>query len=124
MKTIKKTIPKDLLAKTFIDAYMEEIRTFALCHRDMDRERDSDNYGFIHIEVDKDYRLISMKFIEGIDWSRFEVGSGHCTPWPDSDIDFDYFLYEIHFQALDTWYRNGECYYECSKRTLLLLSKN
>lgn len=120
MKTINTScIPKDLLAKTFIDAYREEIRMFALTHRDSDKE------GFIHIEVDKDYRLISKKFIEGIDWNKgFIVGAGDCTPWPGSDMDRYYFLYEIHFQAIDTWYRNGECYYECSKRTLMLLRKN
>lgn len=91
---------------------------FALCHKDSDKE------GYIKVEVDANYNLVSKKFVEGVDWDRFIVSGGYGNPWPGSDMDERHFLYEIHFQAIDTWYSNGEHYFECSKRTLLLLGKN
>jgi hypothetical protein len=115
MKTIKKTIytnsiPRDLLASKFIEVYREDIMKFALCHTDKE--------GYVSVSVTKEYTLGPMRFIGGIiDWSKFSVflSTGDGNPWPGSEMDERYFLYEIHFPEINTWYRNGELYFEVKK---------
>ena len=114
MKTIKKTvytnsIPRDLLASKFIEVYREDIMKFALCHTDKE--------GYVSVSVTKDYRLGEMRFIEGIiDWSKFLISTKTENPWPSRDEDINFsFLYEIYFPEINTWYRNGELYFEVKK---------
>lgn len=113
MKTKTKTIytnsvPHDVLAKTFLEAYSEDIMKLALCHKG--------KKGFVRVKVTKDFTLESMRFIGGeVNLNEFMFWNVCNNPWPYWEDEPDYYSYEIHFPAIKTIYRSGVFYNNFNK---------
>ena len=109
MKTaVTNKIPCDSLAKTFFDAYREDIMKFALCHNSTE--------GYVRVSVTKDYTLESMRFIEGaVNMNEFMFWNEYGKPWPYCEDDLCCFRFEIYYPEINTWYRSGEFYYNFKK---------
>jgi hypothetical protein len=109
MKTIVTgKIPLDPLAKTFWDAYREDIMKFALCHNGTE--------GYVRVSVTKDYTLKSMDFIEGaVNMKEFIFWNECKNPWPYWEDEPDWYCFEIYYPAIKTLYRSGVFYNNFNK---------